>query len=132
MWCWSFAAHTTSRHDILKGILRRVVHRAGIASTQELALRGLPELTGGAGTSPSGASTWVEARGDILLILPRGITIADISFIHPLSINTLPAAATTAGAAAARRQIRLSGVCTSGAKQPYLHPNSGEVALEYY
>jgi hypothetical protein len=44
----------------------------------------------------------VEARGDILLVLPRGITIADISVIHPLSINTLSAAAATAGAAASR------------------------------
>jgi hypothetical protein len=51
-----------------------------------------------------GASTRVEARGDILLALPGGITIADISITHPLAINTLAAAATTAGAAAARRE----------------------------
>jgi hypothetical protein len=44
-------------------------------------------------------STWVEAPGDVPLALPGGITIADISVIHPLSINTLSAAATTAGAA---------------------------------
>jgi hypothetical protein len=100
MRCPSLAAHTTLRHDILTGILRRVVHRAGIASTQEPALRRLPGLAGGAGTS---ASTRVEARGDILLALPGGITIADISITHPLAIKTLAAAATTAGAAAARR-----------------------------
>jgi hypothetical protein len=80
------------------------VHRAGIASTQEPALRSLPGLAGGAGTSATGASTWVEARGDILLALPRGITIVDISITHPVAINTLAAAATTAGAAAARRE----------------------------
>jgi hypothetical protein len=79
MLCSSLAAHTTLRHDILKGILRRVVHRAGIASTQEPALRRLPGLARGAGISASGASTRVEARGDILLALPGGITIADIS-----------------------------------------------------
>jgi hypothetical protein len=90
--------------NILKGILRRVVRRAGIASTQEPALRHLPGLAGGAGTSATGASTRVEARGDILLALPRGITIVDISITHPLAINTLAAAATTAGAAAARRE----------------------------
>jgi hypothetical protein len=45
--CSSLAAHTTLRHDILKEILRRVVHKAGIASTQEPALRRLPGLTGG-------------------------------------------------------------------------------------
>jgi hypothetical protein len=52
------------RHDILKGNLRRVVHRAGIASTQEPALRRLPGLD--------------EARGDILLALPGDITIVGI------------------------------------------------------
>jgi hypothetical protein len=102
MRCSSLAAHTTLRHDILKGILRRVVHRAGIASAQEPALHRLPGLAGGAGISASGASTRVEARGDILLVLPGGITIADVSVIHPLSINTLSVAAATAGAAASR------------------------------
>jgi hypothetical protein len=101
MLCPSLAAHTTLRHDILQGILRRVVHREGIASTQEPTLSRLPGLARGAGISASGASTRVEGRGDILLALPGGITIADISVIHPVSINTLPAAATTAGAAAA-------------------------------
>jgi hypothetical protein len=35
------------------------------------------------------------------LALPKGITISDVSIIHPLSTNTLPAAAATAGAGAA-------------------------------
>jgi hypothetical protein len=103
MRCSSLAALTTLRHDIVKGILRRVVHRAGIASTLEPPLRRLPGLAEGASTSADGASIRVEARGDILLALPQGITIADVSIIHPLSINTLPAAVATAGAAAARR-----------------------------
>jgi hypothetical protein len=107
MRCSALAAHTTLHHDILKGILRRAVHRAGIASTQGPTLSRLPGLAGGAGISASGASIRVGARGAILLALPGGITIADISVIHPLSINvdvnTLPAAAATAGAAAARR-----------------------------
>jgi hypothetical protein len=80
----SLAAHTTLRHDILRGILRLVVHRAGIAFTQEFALRRLPGFAGGAGTSTLGASTRVQAPGDIFLALPGGITIADISVIHPL------------------------------------------------
>jgi hypothetical protein len=54
--------------------------------------------------SATGASTWVEARGDIVLALSGGITIADISITHPLAINTLAAAAAaaTAGMAVAR------------------------------
>jgi hypothetical protein len=99
----SLAAHTTWRHDILKGILCRVVHRAGIASTQEPALRRLSGHAEGAGNTATGASTWVEARGDILLALPGHITIADIPITHPSAINTLAPVATTAGAAGARR-----------------------------
>jgi hypothetical protein len=113
MRCPSLAVHTTMRHDILKGILRRVVHRAGIASTQEPALRRLFRLAGGAGTSATGASTRVEARGDLLLALPGGITIADISITHPLAINTLAAAATTAGASG---PTEAHNVLTSGAE----------------
>jgi hypothetical protein len=93
MRCPSLAAHTTLCHDILKWILRLVVHRVGIASTQEPNLRRLPGLPGGADTSALWAPAPFEARGDILLALPGGVTKADISVIHPLSINALPAAA---------------------------------------
>jgi hypothetical protein len=91
------------RHDILKGILRRAVHRAGIASALEPALRRLSGLAEGAGTSADGSAIRVQARGDILLVLPQGIYITDVSVIHPLSQNALPRAAATAGAAAALR-----------------------------
>jgi hypothetical protein len=37
------------------------------------------------------------------MVLPHGITISDICVIYPLSINILPRAATTAGAAASHR-----------------------------
>jgi hypothetical protein len=37
------------------------------------------------------------------MALPQGISIADISVIHPLSLNTISRAATTAGAAASHR-----------------------------
>jgi hypothetical protein len=97
------AAHFTLRHDILKGILRRAVHRAGIASTLEPPLRRLPGLTTGAGASADGSAIRPEARGDIFMTLPQGISIADISVIHPLSLNTISRAATTAGAAASHR-----------------------------
>jgi hypothetical protein len=62
----------------------------------------------------------VEAREDILLAQPGGITIADISITHPLAVNTLAAAATTAGAAAARETksgaTEARHVLTSGAE----------------
>jgi hypothetical protein len=103
MRCSALAAHFTLRHDILKGILRRAVYWAGIASTLEPHLRRLPGLAVGAGTSADGSAIRPEARGDILMALPQGISIADISVIHPLSLNIISRAATTAGAAASHR-----------------------------
>jgi hypothetical protein len=103
MRCSALAPQLTLRHDILKGILRRAVHRAGIASTLEPALRRLPGLAAGAGTSADGSPIRVEARGDVLLAMPQGIAIADVSIIHPTSLNTLSRAAATAGAAASHR-----------------------------
>jgi hypothetical protein len=77
------------RHDILKGILRRAVHRAGIASALEPPLCRLPSLTAGSGTAGDGSATHFEARGGILMVLPRGIAIADVSVVHPLSTHLL-------------------------------------------
>jgi hypothetical protein len=100
------AAHFTLRHDILKGMLRLALHRAGIASTLEPPLRQLPCLNAGAGTSADGSAIRPEARSNILLALPQGISITGISVIHPLSINIISRAATTAGAAASHRDQR--------------------------
>jgi hypothetical protein len=54
-----------------------------------------------------------------LMALPRGITISDISIIHPLSINTLPGAAGVAARAAAshrdqQKQTAYAGVEPNG------------------
>jgi hypothetical protein len=103
MRCPSLATQTTLRHDVLKGILRRVVHRAGIASALKPTLRRLPGLAESADIAADGSPLCPEARGDILMALPRGITISDISVIHPLSINILPRGATTSRAAASHR-----------------------------
>jgi hypothetical protein len=53
--------------------------------------------------SADGSPSRPGARGDSLLAMPQGIAIADVSIIHPLSINSLSAAAASPGAAAARR-----------------------------
>jgi hypothetical protein len=103
MRCSALAAHFTLRHDILKGILRRAVHRAGIASTLDPPLRRLPGLTAGTGASAAGSAIRPEAWGDIVMAIPQGISIADISVIHLLSLNTISWAAATAGAAASHR-----------------------------
>jgi hypothetical protein len=95
------------RLEIVKRILCRVLHRPGIASSLLPALLQLPGIADGAITSAGSASTHIKARGNILLVLlPQGIPVADDSGIHPLSLNTLPKAAATAGAAAAHRYRR--------------------------
>jgi hypothetical protein len=96
--CPTLAAQTTLHHDFLKGILSRIMHRAGIASTLERSLRCLPSFADDSGTYANGSGIRVEVREEILLALPQGISITDISYIHPLST-----AAATAGAVAARR-----------------------------
>jgi hypothetical protein len=102
MRCSALAAHFTLRH-ILRRILRRAMYRAGIASTLEPPLRRLPGLAAGAVTSADGSAIRPEARGDVLMALPQAISVADISVIHPLSVNIISRAATTAGAAASHR-----------------------------
>jgi hypothetical protein len=118
MRCSALAAQTTLRHDILKGILRCAVHRAGIASTLEPTLRRLPGLTDGPGMSANGSPSRLGARGGILMAMPQGVAIADVSVIHPLSINSLSAAAASPGAAAAGRdyqkRIAYAGVEPNG------------------
>ena len=56
MRCPALAGHSTLRHDILKGILRRAVHRAGVASALEPPLRRLPGLAAGVGAAPDGTA----------------------------------------------------------------------------
>jgi hypothetical protein len=72
-----------------------------IASTLEPPLRQLPGLAAGAGASADGSASRPEARGDILMALPQGISV-----IHPLSLNIISRAASTAGAAASHRDQR--------------------------
>jgi hypothetical protein len=73
------------------------------SSTLEPALRRLPGLAAGAGTSADGSPIRVEARGVVLLAMLQGIAIADVSIIHPTSPNSLSRAGATAGAAASHR-----------------------------
>jgi hypothetical protein len=73
------------------------------ASALTPALRCLLDLAAGVGTSADGSYLRVEARGVVLLAMPQGISIADVSVIHPNSLNTLSQAEATAGAAALHR-----------------------------
>jgi hypothetical protein len=75
----------------------------GKLSSTGRTFRRLPGLAAGSGTAADGSASHVEAGGDIFIVLPRGIAIADVSVVHPLSTHLLHLAATTAGAAASHR-----------------------------
>jgi hypothetical protein len=63
----------TMRHDILKGLLRRAIHRAGVAPTLEPTLRRLPGLEA-YGDTCSIQVAGLEARGHSLLALESGMS----------------------------------------------------------
>jgi hypothetical protein len=95
MRCSALAAHCTLRQDILKRIWRRAVPPPlnHPSADSQASLPGLAPLP----------TVGLSARGDILMALPQGISIADISVIHLFSLNIISWAATTAGAAASLR-----------------------------
>jgi hypothetical protein len=91
------------RHGILKGILRRGIHRTGMASTLEPTLRRLPGLgLGACNRAAQTVAAGLEARWDILLTLESGMSVVDVFITHPAGVANRAAAALTDGAAAAR------------------------------
>jgi hypothetical protein len=104
MTCSSVQGKATMRHYILKGILRRAIRSAGDASTLEPTLCRLPGLEAGAyGASGGTEAAGLKACGDILLALESGMSVVDVPITHPSGVANRAAAATTDGAAAARR-----------------------------
>jgi hypothetical protein len=102
--CSSVQGKATMCNDVPKGILRRAIHRAGVASTLEPTLRRLPGLEAGAyGASGGIEAAGLEAHGDILLALESVMSVVDVSITHPSGVANRAAAATTDGAAVARR-----------------------------
>jgi hypothetical protein len=97
MTCKSLSGAMTLRHDILKNIWRRIANRAGVATSAEPVLRPLR------GVQAAAIANRPESRGDILLVLADGITVADVSVVHPAAPTYVAAAAQTDGSAAAAR-----------------------------
>jgi hypothetical protein len=84
----------TMRHDLLLGAWSRIAHRAGAATTVELAMEQLRAGTGRASLE----------RGDMLVVLPdEGFVVTDVSVVHPAANSYFHRAAHTAGAAATLR-----------------------------
>ncbi|MGL4351025.1 MAG: hypothetical protein ACRCT2_10760 [Plesiomonas shigelloides] len=87
----------TLRHDILKGIWRRIACRAGVATSLEPVLRPLQ------GSQSAAIANRPESRGDILLALQDALTVVDVSVVHPAASTYVNAAARAEGSAAAVR-----------------------------
>jgi hypothetical protein len=110
MACAKVQGAATMRHDILKGILRRAVQRAGVASTLEPPLRRLPGLHAGASAAAgTGTIGRLAGRGDILVALGTGMEVVDVSVTHPGGVRNAAAASARAGAAAATRDAEKRG-----------------------
>jgi hypothetical protein len=122
MTCSSVQGKATMRYDILKGTLRRAIHRAGVASNLEPTMRRLPGLEAGAyGASRGTEAAGLEVRGDILLALESGMLVVDASITHPSGVaNRAAAAATTDGAVAAQRDREKRR--TYGQLEPHGYP----------
>jgi hypothetical protein len=58
---------------------------------------------------------------DILIVLPSALAIADVSVVHPPSVNTLSAAAATVGAPAAHHDaLKQASYCSGVSAGPVL------------
>jgi hypothetical protein len=102
MVCISVQGQSSMRHNILKGIMRQIVHRAGVASTLELTLCCLPGLQAGVAAPAGGGDIGrLEGRGDVLMALDTGMVAVDVSVSHPAGVANRAATAATDRAAAA-------------------------------
>ena len=58
------------------------------------------------GVQASAVANSPESRGDILMVLPDGLTVTDVSVIHPAAASYVRAARVEGGAAASRDQVK--------------------------
>jgi hypothetical protein len=102
--CISVQGQSSTSHDILKGVLCQIVHRAGVASKFEPTLRRLPGLQAGVTALAGGGDIGrLQGGGDALMALGTGMFVVDVSVTYPAGVSTRATAAATDGAAAARR-----------------------------
>lgn len=93
MLCLRVQKMTQMRHDIVAAAVRRVVCRAGCASSMEPSYRHLR------GAQQQQAAS--QRRGDVLVVMPSGkISVVDVVVVHPSQQQYLAGAAARAGHAA--------------------------------
>lgn len=97
--CQSVKRMITSRHNMLVSSWRRIMGRAGVASTREPTVA--EHLHSDAERRPHSA-----VYGDILAMLPHRLTVTDVSVIHPGADTYVRAASSSAGSAARTRDAQ--------------------------
>ena len=99
MVCDATAKQRTFRHDFYASAWRRVLHKAGIATTAE------PRYGAIVGSAARAAAAGLH-RGDILAVVEGQMTACDIVITHPGSASYVTAAARTTRATARRAEQR--------------------------
>jgi hypothetical protein len=100
MTCTTLSGGAQLRHHLINDNWCLISHRAGVASSKEPVLRHLP------GAQSAANANRPDSRGDLLLVLPSGLTVADVSVVHPAAPSYVTAAQTAGGAAAVREQAK--------------------------
>ena len=99
--CTRHGGTMTLRHSMITNDWRRIATRAGISSSVEPAINALP----GAQAAPNVRPL---SRGDILVVLPDGLTVCDVSVVHPAAASYAAQARVPGGAAAARDRLKIT------------------------
>jgi hypothetical protein len=99
--CTRLGGAMTMRHNMITHDWRRIASRAGVSSSVEPAIHALP----GAQAAPHVRPL---SRGDILVVLPEGLTVCDVSVVHPAASSYAHQARVPGGAAAARDQLKIT------------------------
>ena len=100
MSCKHNAGVITMRHNTWTSVWRRIIRRAGCATSMEPSYSHLA-------TAPSGRDAAGQRRGDILAVMPDGrIVVLDCVITHPAAASYVVEASRTTGSAARRAERR--------------------------
>ena len=89
----------TLRHNMITQDWRRIASRAGVSSSVEPEINKLPGFRAAPNVRP-------QSRGDILVVLPEGLTVCDVSVVHPAASTYVHKARFPGGAAAERDRVK--------------------------
>ncbi len=102
MVCSAVSGLRTLRHDLLKESWRRIASRAGVATSIE------PRMHALRGAQAARIADAPGSRGDIVMNLNDGLSVADVAVVHPAADSYLRLAQTIGGAASDRDKTKIA------------------------